>query len=66
MRHSSGDVARYSYQSTTVAKLIDKSRSSVTRWFNFELRLLFGDAGFRDRIDEFDLRIAQITSAMQQ
>ena len=59
-------VGRYGYQSAAIAKLIDKDRSSLTRWLNLGLRLQRDNPDFRKRIDELDRRIAQSPSTMQQ
>lgn len=59
-------VGRYGFQSAIVAKLIDKNRSSLTRWLNLGLRLQQDDHSFRNRIDELDRLISQRPSTMQQ
>lgn len=52
-------VGRYGFQSAIVAKLVDKDRSSLTRWLNLGLRLYREDHTFRDRIDDLDRQIGQ-------
>jgi hypothetical protein len=52
-------VGRYGFQSAIVAKLIDKDRSSLTRWMNLGLRLQHDDQSFRDRIDDLDRLIGR-------
>jgi len=59
-------VGRYGFRSGTIAKLIDKDRSSLTRWLNLGLRLQRDNSAFRHRIDNLDRRIGQIISTMQQ
>ena len=59
-------VGRYGYQSAAIAKLIDKDRSSLTRWLNLGLRLQRDNPEFRKRIDDLDRQIAQSPSTMQQ
>lgn len=59
-------VGRYGFQSAVVAKLIEKDRSSLTRWLNLGLQLQRDDRVFRDQIDNLDRRIGQQASTMQQ
>ena len=49
---------RYGFQSKVVAELLQKNRSSLTRWLNTGLRLQQEDPAFSDRINSLDHQIA--------
>jgi hypothetical protein len=51
-------VARYGFQSRAVAILINKDRTSVTRWLNLGLHTEQNDAAFRNRLDFLDSSIS--------
>ena len=54
-------VTRFEFRSIEIADLIDKHRSSVTRWLNIGLHRLRNDCGFRHRLDFLDREISSAT-----
>lgn len=51
-------VARFDIRSSDIADLIDKHRSSMTRWLNIGLRRQRDDLGFRFHLDFLDRKIS--------
>jgi REP element-mobilizing transposase RayT len=51
-------VTRFGIRSSDIANLIDKHRSSMTRWLNIGLRRQRDDRGFRLRLDFLDRKIS--------